>query len=47
LPEAASVAEALTILLSNRAEREKLGATGRERIGSPGAMAAIVETITA
>jgi uncharacterized protein (TIGR03492 family) len=47
LPEVGSVSEALAILLANPAEREKLGATGRERVGAPGAMAAIVEAITA
>jgi uncharacterized protein (TIGR03492 family) len=47
LPEVGSVSEALAILLANPAQREKLGAAGRERVGAPGAMAAIVEAITA
>lgn len=39
------VGEALAALLGNEAERTRLGAIGRERIGGPGALAAILEAL--
>jgi uncharacterized protein (TIGR03492 family) len=41
-PEAAAVGNALKHLLANDVERNRLGTVGRERIGGPGAMQAII-----
>jgi len=41
-PEANAIGAALKHLLENDAERNRLGAIGRERIGGPGAMQAII-----
>jgi uncharacterized protein (TIGR03492 family) len=46
LPETGSVTQALQVLLTHKDERERLGALGHERVGGPGAMAAILATIT-
>lgn len=43
--EAGNVGMALTDLLRDAAERERLGQIGRERIGGPGALAAIVAAL--
>jgi uncharacterized protein (TIGR03492 family) len=44
-PEPQAIAEAAAALLANAEERARLGAIGRERIGDPGAMAAILGEI--
>lgn len=41
-PDAAAIGAALKHLLENDAERNRLGAIGRDRIGGPGAMQAII-----
>lgn len=47
LPEAAAVGAALQKLLSDDAERARLGELGRQNIGGPGAISAIIEALTA
>lgn len=42
---AESLAEAVETLLADPVERHRLGAIGRERIGGPGAIGAIIDTI--
>jgi len=44
-PDAALIAQRLAALLADPAERRRLGAIGRERIGPPGAIEAIVAAI--
>src|SRR5690606_16206396 len=43
--DAAALAKALADLLGDDAERARLGAIGRERIGRPGALAAILAAL--
>lgn len=43
--DADAMAQALTALLEDPAERSRLGAIGRERIGGPGALAAILDAL--
>jgi uncharacterized protein (TIGR03492 family) len=46
-PEPSAIAAALGHLLGDATERDRLATVGREQIGGPGAMQAIVEAITA
>lgn len=41
-----AVADAMTALLGNEAERERLGAIGRARLGGPGTLAAVIADLS-
>jgi hypothetical protein len=45
--EPAAAAEAVTSLLADGAERARMGAIGRERMGGPGGAAAIAAAVRA